>query len=129
MPVQALNHLNIRARGPLVAELKSFYEGVLGLRVGWRPPFQSTGHWLYLGDVPVVHLVEDETVAVSTGPRGPVVDHVSFSCDGLRAFEESLRRSGVPFVRTTVPATSLVQLLFADPAGNGVELQFTGADA
>jgi catechol 2,3-dioxygenase-like lactoylglutathione lyase family enzyme len=129
MPAQSLHHVNIRARRTLVAELKDFYVSVLGLSPGWRPPFKSTGHWLYLGDTPVVHLVEDERVDESTGIRGPIVDHVSFSCTGLRAFEELLKAKDIPFRRSEVPDTSLVQLMFADPAGNGVELQFADADA
>jgi catechol-2,3-dioxygenase len=124
MPARSLNHVNIRARRALVAELKEFYEGVVGLRAGWRPPFDSTGHWLYLGETPVVHLVEDERMLESTAPRSPVVDHVSFSCVGLAEFEALLRTKGIPFHRSAVPATALVQLLFVDPAGNGVELQF-----
>ena len=129
MPAQAIDHINIRARGTRVAALKDFYESVLGLRAGWRPPFKSAGHWLYLGDTPVLHLVEDETAAVeSTGARS-VIDHIAFSCTGLRAFEELLRTKGIPFRRNEVPGTSLVQLAFADPAGNGVELQFADADA
>jgi len=129
MPAQAIHHINIRARRALVAELKDFYEGVLGLRAGWRPPFKSTGHWLYLEDIPVVHLVEDELVQEVAGARGPIVDHVALSCTGLREFEELLKVKDIPFRRTEVPETSLVQLIFVDPAGNGVELQFTDGDA
>jgi len=129
MPAQAIHHVNIRARRTLVAELKEFYESVLGLSAGWRPPFKSTGYWLYLGTTPALHLVEDEGVDGSTGDRGPIVDHVSFSCTGLRAFEASLKAKSIPFRRSEVPETSLVQLIFADPAGNGVELQFNDSDA
>ena len=129
MPAQALHHVNIRARSALVAELKAFYESVLGFGAGWRPPFKSTGHWLYLGITPVVHLVEDDRVDGSAASRGPIVDHVSFSCTGLREFEALLKAKGIPFRRNEVPDTSLVQLMFADPAGNGVELQFTDGDA
>ncbi len=128
MPARSLAHINIRAPGALVAELKAFYEEVIGLRAGWRPPFTSKGHWLYLGDLPVVHLVEDERVRESTDSHGPRVDHVAYSCSGLLEFVERLERRGIPFRRTTVPAASLVQLMFVDPAGNGVELQFLEDD-
>jgi catechol 2,3-dioxygenase-like lactoylglutathione lyase family enzyme len=128
MRAQAIDHINIRARRALVAELKDFYERVLGLRAGWRPPFSSSGHWLYLDGRPIVHLVDDEAVQESSGSRGPVVDHVSFSCTGLRQFEELLRAKEIPFRRTGVPGTSLVQLFLLDPAGNGVELQFADND-
>jgi catechol 2,3-dioxygenase-like lactoylglutathione lyase family enzyme len=129
MPAQAIHHINIRARKTLVEALKDFYESVLGLRAGWRPPFQSTGHWLYLGDTPIVHLVEDELVEGSAHTRSPIVDHVAFSCTGLKGFEALLLAKNIPFRRTEVPATSLIQLIFADPAGNGVELQFVDHDA
>ena len=109
--------------------MKDFYEAVLGLSVGWRPPFKSPGYWLYLEDRPVVHLVEDERIQEPAGARGPIVDHVAFSCTDLREFEELLRAKGVPFRRTEVAETSLVQLIFIDPAGNGVELQFADGDA
>ena len=128
MPAQAIHHINIRARGTLVAELKDFYEGILGLRTGWRPPFKSTGHWLYLGDRPIIHLVDDRSIEQSAA-RGPVVDHVAFSCTGVRDFETLLKARNIPFRRTEVPETSLVQLIFVDPAGNGVELQFADGDA
>lgn len=124
MPVQAIHHINIRAPRTLVAELRVFYEGVLGLSAGWRPPFKSTGHWMYLDDRPIVHLVEDERVQESAGGRGPLVDHVAFSCTGLGRFEELLKAKDVSFRRTPVPGTSLVLLNLVDPAGNGVELQF-----
>ena len=129
MPTQAIHHVNIRACRTLISELKDFYVDLLGLSAGWRPPFKSTGYWLYLEDSPVIHLVEDERVQESTGARGPIVDHVAFSCTGLPEFEEVLKARGVPFRRTEVPETSLVQLICLDPAGNGVELQFTNGDA
>ena len=129
MRAQTIDHINIRAPAMLVARLKDFYEIVLGLSAGWRPPFESTGHWLYLDSRPIVHLVEDEAVQGSSKSRGPVVDHGSFSCTGLRQFEELLRAKEIPFRRTGVPGTSLVQLFLFDPAGNGVELQFADNDS
>lgn len=124
MSVRAIDHVNIRAGGELVAAMKAFYETALGLRDGWRPPFASTGHWLYLGEAPIVHLVVDDAVPAVPGPRGPVVDHVAFSCTGRAAVEARLTARGLPFRRTRVPGTALVQLFLVDPAGNGVELQF-----
>jgi catechol-2,3-dioxygenase len=129
MPAKSIHHINIRACGTLVAELKEFYESVLGLTAGWRPPVKSTGHWLYLEDRPVLHLVEDELIHESKGSRGPIINHVAFSCTGLREFEEMLKARHIPFRRSEVPETSLVQLILADPAGNGVELQFADSGA
>jgi catechol 2,3-dioxygenase-like lactoylglutathione lyase family enzyme len=129
MRVLAIDHLNLRASKALIAELRDFYHHVLGLRVGWRPPFRSHGHWLYLEDQPIIHLVEDESIDAPTGARGKHVDHVAFSCTDLQGFEKLLTDRGIPFRRTEVPGTPLVQLFFADPAGNGVELQFASSAA
>ena len=128
MPVQHIDHVNVRAPKALVSKMKDFYEGVIGLHAGWRPPFKSTGHWLYAGDSPIVHLVDDEAVQGSGGPRGPVIDHVSLSCSGLSEFVARLEARGIVFRRAEVPGTSLVQLFLFDPAGNGVELQFADND-
>lgn len=129
MPVQAIHHINIRASKALVGELRDFYQSVLGLRDGWRPPFQSTGHWLYLGDLPLIHLVEDELAGASARSGSPNIDHVAFACVGLRQFKDLLRAKGIAYRQTEVPTTSLVQLMFSDPAGNGVELQFVEGDS
>lgn len=129
MPVLAIDHINIRAPAALVAEMKAFYESALGLSAGWRPPFASTGHWLYLGDKPVVHLVEDERAKAPAGSRGPIVDHVAFLCTGLQEIQARLTAKGIPFRRVEVPGTTLVQFFCVDPAGNGVEFQFESCDA
>lgn len=129
MPAHAIDHINIRAPSALLAEMKTFYETVLGLQAGWRPPFQSTGHWLYLADKPVVHLVIDERIPSALASRGPIVDHVAFGCTGLKGFEDTLNTHGIPFRRTQVPGTTIVQCFCTDPAGNGVELQFDHAEA
>ena len=102
MPVQHIDHVNIRAPKALVSKMKDFYEGVIGLHAGWRPPFKSTGHWLYAGDSPIIHLVDDEAVQGSGGPRGPVIDHVSLSCSGLPEFVAWLEARGIVFRRAEV---------------------------
>jgi catechol 2,3-dioxygenase-like lactoylglutathione lyase family enzyme len=72
---------------PPTSKPRAFYERVLGLTVGARPPFQSTGYWMYLGDHPIVHLVQrpsSETPA--SGPGN--LDHVGFAgvdLEGTRA--------------------------------------------
>jgi catechol 2,3-dioxygenase-like lactoylglutathione lyase family enzyme len=126
MPAHCIDHVNIRANPALIAEMKAFYEQVLGASDGWRPPFKSTGHWLYLDGKPVVHLVEDASIQMPTGSRGPIVDHVAFACTEPAGFEARLQAAGVAFRRTEVPGTRLMQFFCTDPAGNGVELQFEG---
>ena len=59
MPIRALHHVNLRGSPAQIAKMKDFDCNVLGLREGPRPPFLSTGAWLYAGGCPLVHLVED----------------------------------------------------------------------
>ncbi|WP_431269702.1 VOC family protein [Dankookia sp. P2] len=55
MPLEGLNHYTIR---PVDLErTRQFYEDVLGLHVGYRPPLNFPGYWLYVGDNPTVHLI------------------------------------------------------------------------
>ena len=55
MPLRHLDHVNL-CTGHLERML-AFYEDVLGMKRGPRPPFTFGGAWLYLGERPVVHLV------------------------------------------------------------------------
>jgi catechol 2,3-dioxygenase-like lactoylglutathione lyase family enzyme len=123
MPVLNFNHFNLRAEQPLLDELRDFYVDVLGMKVGWRPPFKSSGYWLYLGDQAVLHLSE----APSDGTGIGTFDHVAFTCTKLPEFEERLRQLGIEYRRATVPGTTQVQLFATDPSGNGVEFNFASA--
>jgi hypothetical protein len=46
----------------------------------------------------------------------------------LPEFVGLLEARNIPFRRAEVPGAALVQLFLADPAGNGVELQFPDDD-
>ncbi len=129
MPIQSFNHFNLRADRELLDQLRDFYVTVVGLKVGPRPTFNFDGYWLYLDDLAVLHLVEAADAPGSGHTRHGTFDHVAFSCSGLVDFEAHLGRTGVTYRRTPIPGTDIVQLFVKDPAGNGVELNFTGSDA
>ena len=129
MPVHAFNHFNLRAPLPVAEALRDFYVDVVGLRVGWRPPFDFPGWWLYLGDQAVLHLVAVPGARADGAARGGSFDHVAFSCTDLPATEAQLQRQGVHCRKVLVPGTQQVQLFLTDPAGNGVELNFADAAA
>jgi catechol 2,3-dioxygenase-like lactoylglutathione lyase family enzyme len=126
MPLQRLHHVNLRGSAALVRELREFYCTVLGLKDGPRPPFASTGAWLYADRLPLVHLVE-HTGAQGSGaaveqPR--VVDHVAFGCRELDEFRRHLDGLGVAYSVSRVPVTGEVQLNLVDPCGMKIELIF-----
>ena len=129
MTAVAFNHFTLRADAAMTRQLRDFYVGVVGMTEGWRPPFPFPGHWLYLGEQAVLHLVEDETVKLVPGARRGALDHVAFTGSGLAALERRLQQRGIAYRRATVPGTSQVQLFVTDPSGNGVEFNFAGSDA
>lgn len=120
MTIEAIDHVNIRAPAGDIANLKAFYCDVVGLLDGWRPAFESRGHWLYAGDHPLVHLVEDERSASAKSRAG--VDHVSFRSAALEPIVERLRSRGIEFRMALVPTLGHRQIQFRDPIGTGVEI-------
>ena len=123
MPVQGLDHYNLRADRATLDQLRDFYRDVVGLTVGERPPFRRFGYWLYSGERAVLHLSlvddgEERPAAVNT------FAHAAFNCTGRAEFERRLKSLGIPYRTAQVPQLHLDQLFFQDPAGNGVELQF-----
>ena len=127
MGVLAFNHINIRAPRPVLEEVRNFYLEVIGLTEGFRPDVPIHGYWLYLGDLPVLHLMEwSDITEPSTFERG-YLDHVAFSCDDLEDFINKLKNLGVVYTRRDFDLYGgiFTQLEVTDPVGNGVELNFT----
>jgi catechol 2,3-dioxygenase-like lactoylglutathione lyase family enzyme len=131
MGVQVLEHVTIRC-----AQLKrtrDFYVDLMGLTEGDRPAFPFRGHWLYLGGIPVVHLVEASDSAGAWG-RDIVIpkaedgtgsfDHVAFRGDDFLAMRKRLQSAGVAFKERVVPGGQLSQLFVPDPEGVLVEINF-----
>ena len=129
MTTLSFNHFSLRADAATTAKLRDFYVDIVGMSEGWRPPFPFPGHWLYLGDQPVLHLIADETAKMSSAERNSTFDHVAFTCTNPSEFELRLRKNGTEYRRSQVPGTTRVQLFVSDPSGNGVEFNFAAGDA
>ena len=122
MPIAGFQHINTRSTD--VERTRDFYVHVLGLRVGDRPPLRSTGYWLYLGDQPIVHLVQRDVAAgVGAGESGSF-DHVAFSCTNLDATRQALQAAGIVFRETVGARDGAVQIRVQDPDGIQLELNF-----
>ena len=120
MSVDRLEHVNIRCRNLEAA--RSFY-ALLGLVAGPRPPFASTGYWMYLGDEPVVHLVQrasDEPARTDAGN----LDHVAFRGADLDGTRATLSGAGLAFREKTVPHDGTKQVFVQDPDGVQIEINF-----
>ena len=131
MGVQALEHVTIRCAQ--LQRTRDFYVDLLGLSEGERPAFPFRGHWLYLGGIPVVHLVEASDSAGAWG-REIVIpqaengtgsfDHVAFRGGDFAAMRERLQKAGMTFRERVVPGGALSQLFVPDPEGVLVEINF-----
>ncbi len=120
MRITDLNHVNMRTAQ--LEAMTRFYQEVLGLEVGRRPPFTFNGTWLYCGDKAAVHLVEIE----SPRPTGPAagIEHFAFAAEGLAGFVDRLRAEDLDYELRIVPDFGIRQLHLRDPDGNHVEIAF-----
>jgi glyoxylase I family protein len=126
-----IHHVNIRVPAEEVPALARFYNEIVGLTIGARPPFDSPGVWLYAGDTAVVHLSQcrpGETVP-PIAERRSGFNHVALDCAGFAGMVGRLETKGIRFRVTEVPLTRQRQIFFTDPSGVGVELIFPLAEA
>jgi len=115
-----LNHANISTAK--LTETTDFFIRVLGLRVGPRPDLGFPGAWLYLGDQPVIHLVERSAARTPDG----ALDHVSFTVPDLDAELRRLDQIGVPYRASDIPSGFGRQAFVKDPNGVTIELTEPG---
>lgn len=115
MPVTRLEHVNTRSAD--VEKTRAFYEQFLGLRSGPRPAFASKGYWMYLGDQPILHLVQ-RPEGEAAKPDSGNVDHVAFHGENRDALRASLVNAGVAYRETGT------QLFIHDPDGLKIEINF-----
>lgn len=125
MPLKRIEHYNIHTER--LAETVAFYERVLDMKAGDRPPFSFPGAWIYLQGTPVLHLVDisDGRRPARAGQKGTgVLDHIAFEAVDLPSMRATLAREGVAFVERVVPRSGVTQIFVDDPNGVKLELNF-----
>lgn len=124
MPALALNHYTIVVKD--LERTKAFYEDIVGLKTGDRPPLSFPGYWLYCGGVPTVHLIghrpEDEQFD-DTPPTGRL-DHIAFAAENLKLMRERLQARAIRYEERVLPRVNMTQLFFKDPDGINIEFNF-----
>jgi catechol 2,3-dioxygenase-like lactoylglutathione lyase family enzyme len=134
--VSALEHVTIRCAQ--LQRTRDFYVDFLGLAEGARPDFPFRGYWLYLGGVPVVHLVDaadkpsawgaDRENIIADAPAGTgSFDHVAFAGHDFAQMRQQLQAAGMVFRERMVPGGGRAQLFVHDPEGVLVEINFPAA--
>jgi catechol 2,3-dioxygenase-like lactoylglutathione lyase family enzyme len=124
MPISYLEHVNVRTSH--LDEMVKFYDGILGFKLGSRPPFKFGGAWMWLGDRPVVHIVEVEHQPKVGEPQ---IEHFAFRAQGLAEFVGHLQRKQWEHRVVPVPGNGNAQVVLRDPDGNRIEIQFDASEA
>ena len=138
MAIVKPSHYSIRT-GDL-DQSQRFYTDVLQLRVGFRPPFNFPGVWLYPdqdeSEFGVVHLIgveprSREGLRDYLGAR-PVedlrgsgaVDHIAFLATDWPRMRQRFDALGVSYHGQPVPSLGLLQVFLVDPSGVTIELNY-----
>ena len=137
MPV-TFDHYTIRARDVDVSA--KFYSEVMGFRAQKFDNFAFPFVMLFSGEQGVVHLLGaggplDEFLGRSapshaSGPerRTGNLEHVAFNGTGRADFVARLERAGVEYQARTLADYGVHQLLFDDPDGIEIEVNFPVAE-
>jgi catechol 2,3-dioxygenase-like lactoylglutathione lyase family enzyme len=130
MPLTKMEHFLVLTDD--IDKTRTFYCEALGLKVGHRPPLEFAGYWLYLGDVPCLHIGEWESYTAhsrqlgipvtSPAPGTGPVDHIAFNGANYEDIRARLENQGVPFSLNIVPENGLWQLFLSDPNGVKIEI-------
>lgn len=143
MSIAKLAHYSIRSTH--LEASRKFYVEVLGLREGFRPPFDFPGHWLYRGgdeaEFGVVHLIgidkdDPQGLVAYLGDKGEeslhgsaAVDHLAFLATDLPDMHRRLDQAGCVWRERTVPGLGLHQVFVEDPSGVTIELNYPANEA
>jgi len=138
MAIVRPSHYSIRTTD--LDKSQRFYTEVLQLRVGFRPPFNFPGVWLYPGrdesEFGVVHLIgvdpgSREGLRAYFGER-PVedlqgsgsVDHIAFLATDWPGMRQRCEALGVSYHAQLVSSLGLLQVFLVDPSGVTIELNY-----
>ena len=122
MSVGVLDHYNVSTRK--LGDTVRFYEDILGLVNGPRPPFDFPGAWLYSEGHPVLHLNDISPTDKQQPADSGVIDHIAFGSRGFEAMQRHLAQKGVQFRVNVVPNSSRRQIFLTDPNNVLIELNY-----
>ena len=119
--ISELNHINIETAD--IDRSAGFYTEVLGLVSGERPDFDRPGHWMYMGDIPIVHIITPlPDNKLLTGSKHAAISHFALRIKNFEAMREHLINLSIPYTEAGVPGSDRRQFFINDPDGVVVEL-------
>lgn len=119
MPLLAFDHVNVVTAN--LNAMVAWYEDILQMKSGKRPPFPFPGAWLYLGDTAIVHLVGADVEQQAIEPK---IEHFAISAQGLDEFLAHLESRGEKVRVGKVPDFGITQVNIWDPDGNHIHIDF-----
>jgi catechol 2,3-dioxygenase-like lactoylglutathione lyase family enzyme len=132
MPLTRLEHYLVLSDD--IHKTRDFYRDVLGMTEGFRPQLDFPGYWLYLGDVPCIHIAEWQSyarwtraVGIPVSTRAPAtgpVDHIAFNGSGIDEVRTRLLQRGLAFSENAIEDIGMKQLFTRDPNGVPIEINF-----
>ena len=125
MPAIGMNHFTILTDN--LDATVDFYEDLLGLAPGARPPFTFPGAWMYAatGGEAILHIIAGPTLSEQ---RAGVIDHMAFTGKNLPDVLRRLKARNHPYDLRHLPGSGVWQLFFHDPNGAKVELDFDSTE-
>jgi catechol 2,3-dioxygenase-like lactoylglutathione lyase family enzyme len=139
MPLSHIEHFLVAADD--IDASRDWYARVLGMKSGPHPDFGFPVHWMYIGEVDLVHIGPSAKMAgeiqkkylgrtSQKSEQGTgAIDHIAFRASGLRGMLEHLRREKIAFTQRRANGQALFQLFFFDPNGIKIELNYDAAEA
>ena len=139
MPISHIEHFLVAADD--IDATRDWYARVLGMKPGPHPDFGFPVHWMYLGEVDIVHIgpsaknaneIQKKYIGRTSQDEGKgtgAVDHIAFRATGLRAMLDHLRKEKIPFTQRKANGQALFQVFFHDPNGIKIELNYAAAEA
>ena len=125
MTILGFNHYNLRSERLMMEQLKVFYRDVVGLQIGERPQLTSFGYWLYAGSKDVLHVSEAKAEEKRKENVATTFDHVAFTATDYDKTVARLEKLEINFRTREISDAGQKQIFLSDPAGNGIELNFS----
>ena len=139
MAISRIEHFLVAADD--IDATRDWYASVLGMQSGPHPDFGFPVHWMYVGDVDIVHIgpsaksadeIQQQYLGRTSRDAGSgtgAIDHIAFRATGLRGMLQHLKRKKISFTQRRANGQALFQLFLYDPNGIKVELNYAADEA